>query len=123
MRARLLALLAAPWLAAASLLPAEPAAGENRSGWPSAETLARQFERIAFTSEFGGQSRAGRLIRWVDPIRVRLTGHVPDRFRVEVERQLAELRELSGLSIEIAREGGEGLPPPMTVEFSTSRGG
>ena len=120
---RRLALIAAPLIAWAGPVAGESRTGDARSGWPSAEVLARQFERIAFTSEFGGQSRAGKLIRWVGPIRVRLTGHMPDRFRAEVERQLAELRELSGLSIEIAREGAEGLPPPMTVEFSTSRGG
>jgi DUF2927 family protein len=54
---------------------------------------------------------------------VRLAGHFPDRFKVEVERQLAELRQLSGLSIEIAEGGSEGIAPQMTVEFSTSRGG
>lgn len=96
---------------------------KSRAAWPSADVLARQFERIAFTSEFGGEYRAGRLIRWQGPIRVRLAGHFPDRFKVEVERQLAELRQLSGLSIEIAEGGSEGVAPQMTVEFSTSRGG
>ena len=113
-----LALLAAPLLVLAG-----GALAESRSAWPSREVLARQFERIAFTSEFGGQNRAGRLIRWNGPVRVRLTGHMPDRFRAEVERQLAELRMLSGLTIEIASEGAEGLPPALTVEFSSSRGG
>lgn len=116
---RRLALLAAPLL-----ILAEGGLAETRSPWPASEVLARQFERIAFSSEFGGENRAGRLIRWGgSPIRVRLTGHVQDRFRVEVERQLAELRALSGLSIELAGNGSEGLPPAMTVEFSNSRGG
>ncbi len=118
MSIRGLALVAAPLLVLAG-----GALGESRSAWPSQDMLARQFERIAFTSEYGGQNRAGRLIRWSGPVRVRLTGHMPDRFRVEVERQLAELRALSGLAIEIAQEGAEGLPPPMTIEFSNSRGG
>ncbi|HEY7607590.1 MAG TPA: DUF2927 domain-containing protein [Alphaproteobacteria bacterium] len=115
---RRLALLAAPLIVLAG-----GALGESRSAWPNREVLARQFERIAFTSEFGGENRAGRLIRWSGPIRVRLAGHMPDRFRAEVERQLAELRALSGLAIEIAGEGAEGLPPALTVEFSNSRGG
>jgi hypothetical protein len=85
--------------------------------------LARQFERIAFSSEFGGEYRAGRLIRWQSPLRVRITGHYPDRFRLEVERQLNELRQLSGLDIAIASGTAEGAPAPMTIEFSTSRGG
>ena len=93
----------------------------ERRNWPSPNLLARQFDRIAFSSEFGGQYRAGRLIRWDGPITVRITGHAPDRFRVEVERQLAELRQLSGLSIEFAAEGGE-TTPNMIVEFSQSRG-
>jgi len=96
---------------------------QSRAAWPSADVLARQFERIAFTSEFGGEYRTGRLIRWQGPIRVRLAGHFPDRFKVEVERQLAELRQLSGLSIDIAEGGSEGTAPQMTVEFSNSRGG
>src|SRR5690349_23042147 len=111
-------------LAAVSmLLLAGPAEAESRVAWPSAEIMARQFERIAFSSEYGGQYRTGMLVRWDGPIRVRITGHVPDRFRVEVERQLAELRQLSGLSIELAEASGEALPAPMTVEFSNSRGG
>ena len=40
----------------------------SRPAWPSAKTLARQFERIAFTSEFGGQYRAGRLTALVDSV-------------------------------------------------------
>jgi hypothetical protein len=97
-----------------------PGVGERRT-WPSPNLLARQFERIAFSSEFGGQYRAGRLIRWDGPITVRITGHAPDRFRAEVERQIAELRQLSGLSIDFAAEGGESTPT-MIVEFSQSRG-
>lgn len=99
------------------------AAAETRGAWPAPEVLARQFERIAFSSEFGGEYRAGRLIRWDGPIRVRLAGSFPERFRAEVERQLAELRQLSGLAIEIAGASADGPPAPMTIEFSASRGG
>jgi len=118
---RTLGLFAAPLLF--SLAAAAPLHAQSRSAWPSSDMLARQFERIAFSSEFGGQYRLGRLIRWQGAIRVRLAGHYPDRFKVEVERQLAELRALSGLSIELAQASGEAAPPQMTVEFSTSRGG
>lgn len=115
---RRVALLAAPLL-----ILAGGAAGETRSAWPAPEALARQFERIAFTSEFGGESRAGRLIRWEGPIRVRLTGNYPERFRGEVERQLAELRGLSGLAIAIGDGAAEGPRASLTIEFSASRGG
>lgn len=117
---RALALAAVPLLVLAGAVPAE---AQSRSRWPAPEALARQFERIAFSSEFGGEYRAGRLIRWQGPIRVRLAGHFPDRFRIEVARQFAELRQLSGLAIDIAETGGEAAPAPMTIEFSTSRGG
>ncbi len=117
---RALALAALPALVFANASPAE---SQSRTRWPSPETLARQFERIAFSSEFGGEYRAGRLIRWQAPIRVRLAGHFPDRFRAEVARQIAELRQLSGLAIDIAEPSAEAAPAPMTVEFSTSRGG
>jgi len=118
---RSLALLAAPLLVVAGgALGQTPT---RAAAWPSADILARQFERIAFSSEFGGEYRAGRLIRWQGPIRVRLAGHYPDRFKVEVERQLAELRHLSGLAIELGDAAGESAPAAMTIEFSTSRGG
>ena len=99
------------------------AIAESRGAWPSPDMLARQFDRIAFTSEFGGQYRAGKLIRWEGPVTVRITGHAPDRFRTEVERQMAELRQLSGLAIDFAPEAAEGNAPSMVIEFSTSRGG
>lgn len=117
---RALALAAVPMLLLAG---AAPAAGQAKVRWPAPDLLARQFERIAFSSEFGGEYRSGRLIRWQGPIRVRLAGHFPDRFRVEVERQLAELRQLSGMAIDITEAAGEAQPPQMTIEFSTSRGG
>ncbi len=117
---RALALAAVPMLLLAT---AAPAVAQSKGRWPAPEILARQFERVAFSSEFGGEYRSGRLIRWQGPIRVRITGHFPDRFRVEVERQLSELRQMSGLAIDIAEGGGEAQPAPMTIEFSTSRGG
>ena len=116
-----LAFLALPLIALTSV--GADAAAESRAAWPSAKTLARQFERIAFTSEFGGQYRAGRLIRWEGPVRIRLAGHEPERFRAEVERQIEELRQLSGLEITIGDGLADGPPAGMTVEFSTSRGG
>lgn len=120
---RHLARIALPILALAAAGTAAAEAPVQGRGWPSPEVLARQFERIAFSSEFGGQYRAGRMIRWDGPITVRITGHAPDRFRVEVERQLAELRQLSGLAIDFAPDGAEGAAPSMTIEFSQSRGG
>lgn len=117
---RALALIAIPLLL---LAEGGQTQAQSRAAWPAPELLARQFERIAFSSEFGGEYRAGRLIRWQGPIRVRLAGHYPDRFKIEVERQLAELRQLSGLAIEFAEASGEAAPAQMTVEFSNSRGG
>lgn len=113
-----LAFLALPLIAAAA-----GAAAETRPAWPAQGALARQFERIAFSSEFGGQYRAGRLIRWQGPIRIRLAGQEPERFRAEIERQVAELGQLSGLEITIGDGAADGPPAGMTIEFSTSRGG
>ena len=119
-----LASVAVPFVAAALAAGcAVDAVAENRVVWPSHATLARQFDRIAFSSEFGGQYRKGRLIRWQGPIRVRLVGANTERFRPEVEQQLAELRQLSGLEITIGDGGSDALPAGMTIEFSNSRGG
>ena len=114
-----LAFLALPLIAFA----AGDVLAETRPAWPSPAALARQFERIAFSSEFGGQYRAGRLIRWQGPIRVRLAGLEPERFRAEIERQVAELAQLSGLEISFGESAADGPPAGMTIEFSASRGG
>lgn len=98
---------------------AGPAAAQNRPAPPSAELLARQFERIAFSSEYGGAHRAGRLIRWREPIVVAILGDDTGAFRAEVEGQLAELRALTRHPIDFQR--GE-APASLVIEFSTSRG-
>jgi hypothetical protein len=118
-----LAFLALALLAIALPGAAPDAAAESRVVWPSPAALARQFERIAFSSEFGGQYRRGRLIRWQGAIRVRLVGADTARFRPEIERQLAELRLLTGLEIAIGESGSDALPAGMTIELSSSRGG
>ncbi len=78
-----------------AVFPAASAAAQM----PPIEDLLGQFERIAFASEFGGQARKGRLIKWTGPIRARITGPGAARFRAEVEQQFVELRRLSGLDI------------------------
>jgi hypothetical protein len=116
------ALLALPLFATAIGFGTVEAA-ETRGPWPSAGLLARQFERVAFSSEYGGRYRAGRLIRWEGTIRVRIAGPHPELFRREVEGQLAELARLSGLSFDLVDAAAEGAPAAMTIEFSRSRGG
>jgi hypothetical protein len=105
------------------LLLCSPAQGEGRGAWPRPELLARQFDRIAFSSEHGGHYRAGRLIRWQGPVRVRLAGATSPQIRDEVERQLAQLRHHSGLVIEIVADAAPEAAPGIRVEFSFSRGG
>ena len=89
-----------------------PARAETRAGWPANELLVRQFERIAFSSEFGGPHRHGRMIRWQGPIVVRLTGTVAAGFRAEVETQrgLGQLDDL--LDYFDRRRGGASLSGP-----------
>jgi hypothetical protein len=122
MRAGLLALsLLAAGAATAGLALAAEAQG--RHGWPSPRQLARQFELVAFSSEYGGQYRAGHLIRWRGVVQVRLTGQVEPAFRAEVERQLAQLHRASGLVFVLSNGVEEGPPRGITIEFSRSRGG
>ncbi len=68
---------------------------------PSVKVLLQQFERIAFSNEFGGRHRTGRLIKWMGPIWVRLSGPGAKRYRQEVRRQLDYLSRLTGLSIRL----------------------
>lgn len=98
------------------------AAQQHRSVMPAEETLARQFEAIAFSNEFGGAYRRGRIVRWDGPIRVRLEGRNPHRYRDEVQAQLDELARLSGLSIELVTWASIYNPPNMVISFSNRRG-
>jgi hypothetical protein len=108
---------------AAAVAFALAASAAQAQPMPSAETLARQFEAVAFSSEFGGAHRGGRLIRWQGPIVVRISGRNSAAYRPEVEVQLAELRRLSGLAIELPEFPTTERPANFEIEFSRSRGG
>jgi hypothetical protein len=89
---------------------------------PAVETLTRQFDAIAFTNEFGGAYRRGRIVRWEGPIRVRIEGWNAHRYHEEVRAQLNELARLSGLSIELVNWASVYNPPNLVISFSTRRG-
>lgn len=95
------------------LVPQARAAG-GMPTWSMVDQLTAQFERLAFTPEFGGAHRRGRLVRWDGPIRVGLAGKVDDRMIREVVHQLAILRPLVGLPIVMV---GPEAPANLTVRF------
>ena len=82
-------------------LPSARSAGADLA---TPENLVRQFGQIAFSAEIGGQYRAGRLIKWEQPIRARVFGFEARPFLPEVEEHLARLRRLSGLPIAVLRD-------------------
>lgn len=95
-------------IAALSFLTSGSSLARDRAAWmPPFDVLMRQFETIAFRSEFGGAHRRGRLIKWTGPITVRLSGADAERYAPEVSAQLEQLARLSGLSIRLV--GGSGL--------------
>jgi hypothetical protein len=105
------------------LLGTAPAAAQQgHAGMPAQETLARQFQAIAFSNEFGGAYRRGRIVRWNGPIRVRLEGRNTSRYRDEVQAQIDQLARLSGLSIELVTWASIYNPPNMVITFSDRRG-
>lgn len=55
--------------------------------------LADQFAAVAFDAEIGGRHRAGRLIRWVEPIRAQMMAG--DAWRGDVARVLGEIGRLT----------------------------
>ncbi len=89
---------------------------------PSPTLLARQFETIAFSSEFAGAHRRDRLVKWQEPVVVRLRGANPEWYRDEVEAQLAELRRLSGLAMTIVAANDLNRPANLTIQFSHALG-
>lgn len=66
---------------------------------PAVRTLLAQFERIAYSNEFGGAPRRGRIVKWAAPIRVEIRGASAGKYRVAVLAMLHQLRRLSGLNI------------------------
>ncbi len=89
---------------------------------PSATVLLRQFEAVAFTSEYGGAHRRGRLVKWLEPVVVRLRGVNAESYRGEVEVQLSELRRLSGLEMTIVAANDLNRPANLNIQFSRSLG-
>jgi len=86
----ILAILAALFLSACADKP------------PENSLLAEQFERIAFSSELGGQGRRGRLVKWVTPIRVWIPKSDEGHFTGEVNQRLKWIRAITGHDIALA---------------------
>ena len=108
--------------AALSLLTSGSGHARDRAAWmPPFDVLMRQFETIAFRSEFGGAHRRGRLIKWTGPITVRLSGANAGRYAPEVSAQLDQLARLSGLSIRLASGSGLLQEANMVIHFVSRR--
>lgn len=96
----------------------DKAVGPARSEMPPATLLERQFEKIAFSAEYGGVHRRGRIVKWIGPIRVRIRGFNSLLYLQEVEAQLRELRMLTGLPIDLVNWSNAGLPPNLDINFT-----
>lgn len=87
---------------------------------PPLDVLVAQFERIAFSNEFGGQHRRGRIVKWQRPVRIGVRGRDARRYRHEVAKMVAQLRRLSGLDIVLLeRRNQPGLN--FEIEFVDNR--
>lgn len=84
--------------------------------------LIKQFEAIAFSAEFGGQHRTGRIVKWDGPIRVRVRGFNAIKYIAEVQAQLRELSQLTGLTIELVNWSNSAAPPNMDINFTSATG-
>lgn len=67
--------------------------------------LLRQFEQLAFYTEYGGPQRQGRLVKWDRPILISLAGPGAAKHHREIEFQVDQMRDLSGLIIRFVRLG------------------
>lgn len=79
--------------------------------------LVKQFEAIAFSAEFGGRHRVGRIVKWDGPIRVRVNGVNAVKYIPELQAQLRELARLSGLTIELVNWSNAAAPPNVDIHF------
>ena len=70
---------------------------------PRVETLARQFEAIAFGCEF--QSDCSWITKWRGAVRIQ-THDMPDAFRPNVENIAARVARYTGMDIKLVRSGG-----------------
>lgn len=87
---------------------------------PPLDVLVAQFERIAFSNEYGGQHRLGRIVKWQRPVRIRIRGRNAHRYRHEVAEMVTQLRRLSGLNMELLeRRDQPGVN--FEIEFVDSR--
>ncbi len=107
------ALLVAP---AGGQQPPNPYHPPLTQAMPPLDVLVAQFERIAFSSEFGGNNRRGRIIKWARPIRVRIGGWRSERSRTVVRDVLSRLSALSGLQIDLL-EPGASRAANLTILF------
>lgn len=87
---------------------------------PSLDTLVAQFDRVAFSDEFGGSHRRGHIVKWTKPVRVRIGGEDARSYDDDVRAMLRELRRLSGLSIEMDH-WYDAAPSNYEVEFVDRR--
>jgi len=107
------ALFVAP---AAAQQPPNPYHPPLTQAMPPLDVLVAQFERIAFSSEFGGNNRRGRIIKWARPIRVRIGGWRSERSRTAVRDVLSRLSALSGLQIDLLEPGASSVAN-LTILF------
>lgn len=110
--------IAATLLGLAVLAPAPVVANDGLE----TTLLVKQFEAIAFSAEFGGQHRQGKIVKWDSPIRVRVRGFNAIKYIPEVQAQLRELARLSGLTIELVNWSNSAAPPNMDIVFATTTG-
>jgi Protein of unknown function (DUF2927) len=84
---------------------------------PPLPELLYQYQEIALRAEFGGLARRGRIIKWRGPIIAELRGANLDVYEPEVQRHMAHLARLTGLSFRTVREGQPGPAPNMIITF------
>lgn len=98
----LAAVAASPALAGERQAPRRQLAQGITATMPPLDVLVSQFEHIAFSNEFGGEHRRGRIVKWITPIRVAIRGSNADAYEGDVLAMIAQLKRLTGLDIALA---------------------
>jgi hypothetical protein len=85
------------------------------------ERLVRFAEEVTFGGPFDSDiERARRVMKGIEPIRVRISGNRAADHRAEVERVLDRVSELTGIAVRVIPEGAAGFPN-FNIHFVASR--
>ncbi len=66
---------------------------------PSTDRLERFFDEITFGNAAGYEGQSASVVKWASPIRAGLSGVDADKYRDQVEKEIARFSRLTGIAV------------------------